>query len=113
MRTRNWMPAFAGMSGVNVGRSGFRHDLERRALSTAVVRQHEIGNARLDFRAETRAVEHAIMADAGLKVMRLHVVRNAGAQFVRRLGLTNAGNVIVLALDGEQPDSLDLGEIDR
>ena len=36
-----------------------------------IVRQHEVGNARRDLGAEARAVEHAVMADAGLQPVRL------------------------------------------
>ena len=81
--------------------------LALRALVAAVVRQDEIGDARRDLGAEARAVEHAVMADARLQVVRLLVVRKVRAELVRRLGLPDAGNVVVLALDGEQRDAPD------
>src|SRR5580698_4478638 len=49
-------------------------------------RQDEIGNARRDLSAETRAVEHAVMADTRLQPVRLPVRWNIGAQCVRRFG---------------------------
>ena len=79
----------------------------------AIVRQHEIGDARRDLGAEARAVEHAVMADGRLQVMRLVVGRNVRAQPMRRLGLADAGNVVVLALDRHQARRADLRRIDR
>ena len=48
------------------------------------------------------------MADAGLQLMRLALGRNVDAQPMRRLGLADAGNVVVLALDRQQRDAADL-----
>jgi hypothetical protein len=52
------------------------------------------------------------MADGRLQVMRLEnavgptpAAGIVGAQRVRRLGLADAGNVVVLALDGQQRDA--------
>ena len=53
------------------------------------------------------------MADAGLQVVHLVLRRNVDAELVRGLGLADAGNVVVLALDGEQRDAADLRRIDR
>ena len=53
------------------------------------------------------------MADAGLQPMRLAIGRNVAAQAVRRFGLADAGNIVVLALDREQRHALDRGRIDR
>ena len=78
-----------------------------------VVREHEIGHARGDLGAEARAVEHAVMADAGLQPMRLAVGRDVHAKPMRRLGLADAGNVVVLALDRQQRDAADRRRIDR
>src|SRR5690606_27311231 len=74
---------------------------------------HEVDDARHDLGAETRAVEDAIMADLRLHVVRSHVLRDVHAQIVRRLRLADAGNVVILAFDGEQRDVLHRAQIDR
>src|SRR5262245_34939006 len=66
------------------------------ALRALPVRRNEVGDARRDLAAEARAVEHAVVPDAELKVMGLALGRNAGAQPVRRFGLADAGNVVLL-----------------
>ena len=53
------------------------------------------------------------MADAELQVVHLLLRRNVDAELVRGLGLADAGNVVVLALDGEQRAVADLARIDR
>src|SRR5688500_12194781 len=58
---------------------------------------NEVSDARLDLAAETRAVEDAVMADAHREKMLFLVVRQIGAERVRRLGLADAGNVVALA----------------
>src|SRR5690606_37914550 len=63
--------------------------------------------------AEFRAVEHAVMSDVALKMMMAHGVRDSGAQSMRRLGLSDAGNVVILAFDREQGDFVDGAGIDR
>ena len=86
----------------------------RRAVcGRPLLREHEIGDARRDLGAEARAVEHAVVADAELQIMRLALRRNVDAQPVRGLGLADAGNVVVLAFDGEQRGVADLARIDR
>ena len=45
--------------------------------------------------------------------MGLAIGRNVDAQPVRRLGLSDAGNIVVLALDREQGDAADAAGIDR
>ena len=82
------------------------------ALRGVSHRQDEVGDTRSDFGSEARAVEHAVMADARLQPMRLTVRRYVDAEFMRRLGLADAGNIVVLAFDGEQRDALDRGKID-
>src|SRR3954447_13291214 len=72
------------------------------ARGTGIIREDEVGDARHDFGAETRAVEHAVMADIGLQPVRLEVVGNVRAQPVRRFGLADAGNVVVLAFHGKE-----------
>ena len=48
------------------------------------------------------------MADPGLQPVRLERVGNIDAQPVRRLGLADAGYIVVLAFDGHQGDVPDL-----
>src|SRR5262249_48482423 len=83
------------------------------ARTTEIVRQHEVGDARGDFRAEPRSVEHAVMADPGLQPVWLVRVGNIDAKSVRRLGLTDARDVVVLAFDGHQSDTADLSGLHR
>ena len=51
---------------------------------------HEVDDARRDLGAEARAVEHAVVADAGLHVVGVLVRRKVAAQVVRRVGLADA-----------------------
>src|SRR5580692_1351403 len=44
-----------------------------RAARHVAHRQHEVGNTRSDLRAETRAVEHAVVSDARLQPVRLAI----------------------------------------
>src|SRR3984957_14767367 len=76
-------------------------------------RQDEIGKAWRGLGAETRTVEYAVMADAGLQPVGLAIRRNVGAQPMRRLSLADAGDIVVLAFDRKKCDPFDPGEIDR
>ena len=51
-------------------------------------RDHEVMDARHDFRFEARAVEHAVMSNALLNVMNAAMIRNRAAQCVRCFSLT-------------------------
>ena len=53
---------------------------------------------------EARAVEHAVVADRRLQLVALSSAGRLRAQGVRRLGLADAGDVVVLALDRHQGD---------
>src|SRR5882724_5809477 len=83
------------------------------AARGAVVRLDEVGYARRDLGAETGAVEHPIVSDVELQVMRLLFLRDADAQALRRFGLPDAGNIVVLSFDREKRDIADLGGLDR
>src|SRR5262252_1695309 len=74
-------------------------------------RQHEVGNSRCNLGAKTRSVENAVMSNTRLQPMGLAIRRNIDAQTMRRFGLPNARNVVVLAFDGEQRHALDRGWI--
>ena len=78
--------------------------VRRRWSAPRAVGGDEIGDARRDLGAEARAVEDAVMADLRLHVVGAHVGRDVDADVVRRLGLADAGNVVVLAFDGQQRD---------
>src|SRR5262245_13620338 len=82
------------------------------ARAADIIGEHEVGDARHDLGAEARAAEYAVVTHGGLQPMRLAMVRYIDAERVRRLGLTDAGNVVVLALHGEQGDAADIGRID-
>src|SRR5690606_31859917 len=66
----------------------------------AAVAGHEVDDARHDVGAEARAVEDPIMPDRRLHVMNVFLRRDVDAEPVRRLGLAETGNVVVLAFDG-------------
>src|SRR5205814_5600949 len=72
----------------------------------------ELHDTRDDFGTETRAVEHAIMADPALQIMGLLVSGNAGAERVCGFGLAHTRNVVALALDGHERGALDRTGID-
>src|SRR5256885_13666511 len=83
------------------------------AAAAGVVREQAVSNPRRDSGAEARAVEHPVMAHTGLQPMRLALGRDVDAQRMRGLGLPDAGNVVVLALDRHQADAADRSGIDR
>src|SRR5262245_55124544 len=78
------------------------------ARAAGIVGEHEVGDTRHDLGAETRTVEYAVVTHGRLQPMRLAMRRYVDAQRVRRLGLADAGNVVVLSLHGEQGDAADL-----
>src|SRR5438270_8436938 len=59
------------------------------------------------------AVEDAVMADAGLQVMQLFLVREVMAEKLRGGGLAGAANVVALAFDRHQGGLFDRAGIDR
>src|SRR4051794_41714443 len=61
-----------------------------------------LADAGLDLGAPAGAVEHAVMADAGLDVVQAQVRRQVAAQVLGGLGLPAAGDVVLLALDRHQ-----------
>src|SRR5208282_2859895 len=75
-------------------------------------RRNEFADARRDFLAEAGAVEHAVVADFQLHVMLLPRRGNVDAKLLRRLGLTRAGNIVLLAFDGHQAAIADRSRID-
>src|SRR5438128_3654602 len=78
-----------------------------------VDRERKIRDARHDLGAKARAIEHTVVPDVRLQPVDLAAWRDIGAQGVRSLGLTDARNVVVLALDRHQPDAADGSRIDR
>src|ERR1043165_8595053 len=107
----NWIPAFAGMSGRDLRLD--QHLLARGYLAAAVVRQHEVRNARRDLGTEARAVEHAVVPDAVLEVVHFVFVGNVRAQALRGFRLPDTRDIVELALDSEQRDAADLRKVDR
>jgi len=67
-----------------------------------------IANVGLDFIAPTPAIEHAIVPNTRLHVMKVRVGWHAGAQIVGRFGLPDATDVVVLAFDGDDRGIADL-----
>ena len=74
--------------------------------------QGKIDDARANLGPKARAVEDAVMADLGLHIVDALVVGDVDAQMLRGLGLADAGNVVVLAFDGQQRGPPDLGQVD-
>src|SRR5271166_6918716 len=99
----------AGLDGRALRRS-FAAAVGRRRL--LFDRRNEFADARRDFLAEAGAVEHAVVADFQLQVMLLPRRGNVDAKLLRRLGLTRAGNIVLLAFDGHQAAIADRSRID-
>src|SRR5438309_2012151 len=70
------------------------------AIRSAIQPAH----ARVDLVAEPGPVEDAVVADVRLHIVLLEFRRQARAEVVRGLGLADAGDIVLLALDGEQAD---------
>src|SRR6266705_494284 len=73
-----WRRADAG-SGSSLAVAAPARTAAAAGAAAAVVGADEVGDPRRDLRAEPRAVEHAVMADAELQVMRLALVGDADA----------------------------------
>src|SRR5208337_5134995 len=78
-----------------------------------VVHRNELADARGDFLAETGAAEHAEVADFRLQVVQFPRLWDVDAEFLRRMGLTDAGNVVLLAFDRHQTAVADRRQIDE
>src|SRR5271165_7685448 len=84
----------------------------RRLGRSLVDERDESQDPRHDLLAEAGAVEHAVMADLQLQMMQLLPVRDVGAQLMGGIGLADPRNIVLLALDREQPAIADRGRID-
>src|SRR3546814_4497253 len=60
-----------------------------------------------------RAVEHPVVADARLDVVVVVLGRNAATQIMRRLGLAEAADVVLLAFHRHQRRAADLAAVDK
>src|SRR5262245_31407520 len=86
--------------GYHLKRSGTRS-------ASAITRQHKVGDAWGNLGAETRTVEHPIMPNGRLHVVNLVFGRNIDAQRVRRLGLADARDIVVLPFHRHQSNAPD------
>ena len=77
------------------------------AASPSVAGVDDVAEHRKDIAVPALAVEDAVMADAGLHVMALHVRPQAGAEFVGGERLTDGADVVALAFDSEQRGAAD------
>src|SRR5262245_28760243 len=68
---------------------------------------HELPHAGIDFCPESPAIEDAVVAYARLYVVLPHRSGDVGADFVRGLGLSDAGNVVVLAFHRHERGAAD------
>ena len=66
---------------------------------------HEIPQQRIDFVVPAAAREHAVMADAGLHVMHAPIGAHPGAEVLRRQGLADRADVVLLAFDRSRPSA--------
>src|SRR3546814_1386651 len=72
-----------------------------------------VAHPRLNLRAPARAVEHPVVADARLDVVVVVLGRNAATQIMRRLGLAEAADVVLLAFHRHQRRAADLAAVDK
>ena len=72
------------------------------------MRSDEPGDARCDLVAEQRSTENAVMANAPLYVVHFPIFRNSRAQAVCCRSLSDAGNIVLLPLNGKQRDVTDV-----
>src|SRR5690606_12551412 len=73
---------------------------------------HEVAHLRIDPLAPAAAAEDPVVAGAGGREVLLVRLRDVGAQVVRHPGLPGTGDVVELALDGEERHPVDRGRID-
>lgn len=107
---RPWRLVSGSSRAIDVGYTTRIALLQRgRALFAHV---NEVPHQRIDFRIPAPSVEYAVMADAGLDVVALHVGPDARAQVLRRECLADSANVIPFTLDREQKGALDGARID-
>src|SRR3546814_1472453 len=72
-----------------------------------------VAHPRLNLRAPARAVEHPVVADARLDVVVVVLGRNAATQIMRRLGLAEAADVVLLAFHRHQRRAAELAAVDK
>src|ERR1700689_4804982 len=70
---------------------------------------NDLADLGVDLAFPTASAEHAVMADAALQMMRLHVDPHAGAKVERRHGLADGTDVVLFALHGQQSSPADRG----
>src|SRR4051812_35977164 len=73
---------------------------------------NHVAHHRISLRRPAPAAEDAVMPDACLHVMLLHVRAQAAAEILRRKGLADGADIVLLALDGEEKRALDRAGID-
>src|SRR5208282_2402018 len=71
----------------------------------------ELANPRRNLIAEAGAVEDAVMADPFREVILLPRFRDINAQFIGRVSLADARDVVLLPFDGQQAAIADGGQI--
>src|SRR4029077_9839884 len=101
---RDWAGGATMWRRSGAAKRGAYHSRADRASRRAVGQcygQHEVGNSGRYFGAKTRTVEDAVVSDTWLQPMGLAIGRDIDAQTVRRFGLPDARNVVVLAFDRE------------
>ena len=84
-----------------------------RMFTLSLTRLDVVAQHRVDLRVPSPAVEDAIVADACLQVMGLHVRPQARTQVLRSEGLADSADVVLLALDRHQKRLLDCAQINR
>src|SRR5581483_5522084 len=74
---------------------------------------NEIAQQRIDFVIPLAPTEHAVVADAGLHMVDAAIGAHAGTELLCGERLADRADVILLALDGHQPDPPDRRRIHR
>ena len=84
-----------------------RMPLPRSGSAAHTLHLDMVADTGIDLIVPALAVEDAIMADAGLQMVRLHIGTQAAAHILRGERLAHGADVVLLALDREQKRLLD------
>src|SRR5450631_341101 len=83
-----------------------------RQLDTSIRHLNDVTHGGVDVGVPAAAAENAVVADAGLYAVLLHMLTQPGTKVLRGERLTEAANIVPLPLDGQQRGALDGARID-
>src|SRR5579863_7870960 len=81
-------------------------------LARLVARLNQRAYAWVNLRGPVPAAEDTVMPDPGLQMVVLPQRMQPGAQLLRREGLADRADIVILALDGEQRGAPDRPRLD-